>query len=228
MCVEYYEEDGITYQKYISSGAVKIRRYVSNKVIPDELRPIYNEWRYMRKRCQVQNAPYSRYYYNKGIKVCEEWDSLDTGFKKFCEWAYENGYEIGLSIDRINSNQGYNPNNCRWITPQENSKLGSSKPHIPKWEYRAYNESECLLLIFYKTKDFNTYTGIDERRVSDGCNKANYYYKGWKFDRRPINLEYYGSQETIPNGSTLDDELPMEVRVIYLPTEVDKDIVHSA
>ena len=50
--------------------------------------------------------------------MCNEW--LDDYFV-FKRWAYENGYRDGLTIDRIDSSGGYNPNNCRWITLSENS-----------------------------------------------------------------------------------------------------------
>lgn len=226
--VRYFEKDGVIYQSYLKKGIVCNRRYVDTKVIDRDKESIYKEWRYMRKRCQAKNSPYSKYYFKKGIKVCEDWDSLDNGFKHFCEWAYKNGYRDGLSIDRIDSSKGYCPENCRWVTVNENKRLGVSQKHVPKWEYRAYNKKENLLLFFYKINDFYVYTGLDPRRVSDGCKNSNYTYKGWKFDRRAINLDYYESQETIPNGSTLDDELPMEVRIVRLPIETDEDIVHPA
>ncbi len=228
MSVEYFEKDGILYQSYIKNNETYIRKYVDTKVIPKDKESIYKEWRYMRKRCQAKNAPYSKYYYKKGIRVCEEWYSLETGFNTFCEWALKNGYEEGLSLDRIDSSKNYCPENCRWITLDENRRLGTSQEHIPKWEYRAFNQKLNLLLIFNKAKDFTKYTGLDSRRVSDGCKDVNYIYKGWKFDRRAINLDYYESQETIPSGSTLEDELPMEVRIIHLPIVMDEDIVHSA
>ena len=228
MDVKYFEKDGIKYQSYFKNGEVHTRKYVDTKVIPIEKESVYKEWRYMRKRCQTKNAPYSRYYYKKGIRVCEEWDSLENGFNNFYEWAKTSGYKEGLSIDRIDSTKDYCPDNCRWIELSENRRLGVSQKHVPKREYKAYNEEENLLLIFNKTKDFSDYTGIDSRRVSDGCKNLNYTYKGWKFDRRAINLDYYESQETIPTGSTLEDELPMEVRIIHLPIDMDKDIVHTA
>lgn len=223
----YFEKDGIKYQSYLRKGKLCTRKYVDTKIIPKEKESIYKEWRDMRKRCQAKNTEYSRYYYNKGIRVCEEWDLLDTGFNNFYNWAIDNGYVEGLSIDRIDSSKGYFPENCRWVTFDENRYRAVSQEHVPKWEYNAFNKEEGLLLIFNKIKDFSKYTGLDSRRVCDGCKKSNYTYKGWKFTRRAINLDYYESQETIPEGSTLEDELLTEVRIIHLPIEVDKDIVHT-
>ena len=223
-----FEKDGIKYEIYVRKGKKLIRRYVDRKVIPPEKESVYKEWRYMRKRCQAKNAPYSRYYYKKGIRVCEEWYKLDGGFDNFYKWAMNNGCKDGLSLDRIDSNKNYEPDNCRWITINENRRLGTKSPKIPKWEYHAYNQAENLFLIFHTAVEFEEFTGLDSRRVSDGCKDKNYCYKGWKFERKAINLEYFESQETIPDGSTLEDELPTEVRIIHLPIEMDEDIVHSA
>lgn len=227
MTTNYFIKEGIKYQTYFKNGKLYTRKYVDTKKIPKEKECLYNCWRFMRKRCQTKNQYYSRYYYKKGISVCEEWNSLDNGFNNFYEWAIDNGYKPGLSIDRIDSSKGYYPENCRWIEINENRIRALKQEHIPKWEYNAYNKKQNILLIFYKIKEFFKYTGLDSRRVSDGCKKSGYMYKGWKFSRKAINLDYYESQETIPNGSTLDDELPMEVRIIRLPIEADKDIVHT-
>ncbi len=226
MSVSYFEKDGIKYQKYIRDGKTYIRKYVDTKVIPKEQEPIYKKWRNMRKRCQAKNQYYSRYYYKKGIKVCPEWDSLTEGFYNFYNWAKENGFEEGLSLDRIDSSKGYSPDNCRWIEVLENCLRALRQDHVPKWEYKAYNKEQNLLIIFNKAKHFSEYTGIDARRVSDGCKNSKYMYKGWKFERKAINLDYYESQETIPEGSTLEDELPTEVRIVHLPIQKDDDIVH--
>lgn len=61
-----------------------------------------------------------KYYGQKGIKICPEWKDNFAGFR---EWAINNGYKEGLSIDRIDSNKDYCPDNCRWVTLQENTKF---------------------------------------------------------------------------------------------------------
>lgn len=76
---------------------------------------LYNLWKGMNRRCRDKSDPY---YGGKGIAVCPEW--LDFG--PFQHWAREHGYVNGLSIDRINPNEGYNPKNCEWVTPDENSR----------------------------------------------------------------------------------------------------------
>lgn len=77
----------------------------------------------MRKRCYNPNDKNYRWYGAKGITICDEW--LES-FSSFVEWAWQNGYEDGLTIDRIDSNKGYSPDNCRWVTGNDNAKYKSS------------------------------------------------------------------------------------------------------
>ena len=76
---------------------------------------LYNIWRAMRQRCQNPNSTKFADYGGRGIKVCEEWQSYPV----FRDWALSHGYADDLSIDRINVNGNYEPNNCRWATMKE-------------------------------------------------------------------------------------------------------------
>lgn len=78
----------------------------------------------MKRRCQNPNDSRYRRYGGKGIKVCNDWQT----FIPFRDWALTNGYIEGLSIDRIDSNSNYEPQNCRWLTRAENSSRSTAKP----------------------------------------------------------------------------------------------------
>ncbi|MBE6725125.1 MAG: hypothetical protein E7576_08055 [Ruminococcaceae bacterium] len=67
-------------------------------------------------RCYNTKSDSYAYYGGRGITVCDEWKE---SFDVFAEWAYENGYKTGLTIDRIDNNKGYYPENCRIVTKQE-------------------------------------------------------------------------------------------------------------
>ena len=72
----------------------------------------------MKRRCNIKKHHAYKYYGGRGIKVCDEWKN---DFMSFYNWAINNGYKEGLSIDRIDNNGNYEPNNCRWTTMKEQS-----------------------------------------------------------------------------------------------------------
>lgn len=84
---------------------------------------LYRIWAYMKKRCSNPNASNYKDYGARGISVCDEW----MEFEPFREWALAHGYDDDLSIDRIDVNGNYCPDNCRWVdgVAQANNKRNS-------------------------------------------------------------------------------------------------------
>ena len=77
---------------------------------------LYNIWSAMKQRCYYSKHKDFYNYGGRGITVCSEWKN---DFQAFYDWAITHGYADDLSIDRIDVNGDYTPDNCRWATALE-------------------------------------------------------------------------------------------------------------
>lgn len=77
---------------------------------------LYTAWLNMRNRCYSVNNIMYQNYGGRGICVCDEWRN---SFENFMSWANGNGYQEGLTLERINVDGNYEPSNCTWITKTE-------------------------------------------------------------------------------------------------------------
>lgn len=114
------------YQKERTAEAGKIKTHKIK--YGDSAGRLYNIWYLMRYRC---NNPKCHAYHNyggRGISICTDWNDNDTGYLAFKQWALDSGYTDSLSLDRIDNNGNYEPNNCRWADAfvQGNNKRNSA------------------------------------------------------------------------------------------------------
>lgn len=91
----------------------------------------------MRRRCRNKNWGGYKYWGGRGISVCKEWDS---DYPSFAKWAKNNGYADDLSIDRIDNDGNYYPENCRFVTDAVQNRNTRNNKFIT-----AFGETKCLI-----------------------------------------------------------------------------------
>lgn len=90
---------------------------------------LYRIYKKMYRRCYCPETKYYKNYGGRGITICLEWLG-ENGFPNFYDWAMENGYKDSLSIDRIDNDKGYSPDNCRWATAKEQANNTRSTVYL--------------------------------------------------------------------------------------------------
>jgi hypothetical protein len=86
------------------------------------MRGLYISWQNMKQRCTNKNHPKYHRYGGRGITLFDGWVTIQG----FMEWALENGWKAGLTIDRINNDGPYAPDNCRFVTISDNARRKST------------------------------------------------------------------------------------------------------
>ena len=142
--------------------------------------------RNMKQRCYNHKNPRYNVYGGKGIKICDEWMDKENGLVNFYNWAINNGYQDNLTIDRINNDKDYCPENCRWITNQE-QQYNKSVNHLI-----TYNgKTMCIA-------EWSNELGITSKLISTRLSK------GWSVERTfttPMQKQQHNVKFTY-NGET--------------------------
>lgn len=135
---------------------------------------LYGIWHGMKTRCNDLNDPYhAKDYSTRGITYCDEWEV----YEPFRDWALSHGYRDDLTLDRIDVNGNYCPENCRWttMTVQQRNKRNN--------RYIEWNGETCTL------SEWSERTGISSsvisRRLKQGWNVGRALSVP---PRKPINL----------------------------------------
>lgn len=161
---------------------------------------IYQAYLNMKARCYYKKGREYNNYGGRGITVCEEWLG-NHGAENFINWAYMNGYNDNLTLDRIDVNKGYSPNNCRWITNQEQQNNRRNNHYITykgrtqtlkQWSEEIGISSKSL------EKRLRVWKDID-RAIETPIQKVFYNdLRGMKFNRLTV-LDFAEKPEHLKN-----------------------------
>lgn len=139
----------------------------------------------MKQRCYYPKHDEYKRYGGRGIKVCNEWLDKEHGLDNFVEWSIKNGYTDGLTIDRIDFDGDYSPDNCRWVTPHVQAvnrharynKCGargiSYKEKVAYGKtYKYYNPRIC---IYGKRISLGCYNTLEEAIIARKAAETKYF-----------------------------------------------------
>ncbi len=134
---------------------------------------LFGVWTTMNQRCSNPNTVSYDRYGAKGIYVCEEWKN---DFVTFMNWSLKHGYRDGLSIDRIDNDKGYSPENCRWV----NAYVQSNN--------RSNNRLMTLNGTTKNCKQWADYFGFNYKYFHEKCKKND-----WNLEK-VLEIPYFKNQ----------------------------------
>lgn len=160
-----------------SCGCLRKEKKVKNN--QEEYYRIFNIFYGIKGRCYNPNNPAYKNYGGRGIRICDEWlQKNGNGLRNFYKWAINNGYNKNLTIDRIDVNGNYEPSNCRWATPKEQSN-NKRNNHIINYKGKKYTLSQLsnYLNIKITTLKWRLEHGWKENELGMEVNLANKYIR---------------------------------------------------
>jgi hypothetical protein len=123
--------------------------------------PLYGTYIAMHDRCENPTRKAYRFYGARGISVCPEWSGKD-GIYNFLEWMQKQGWHPGLTIDRIDNNKGYSPDNCRLATMQEQLR---NRRNIKLYDYKGMSLTIKEIATLEKISDGKLRYRIDKKQM---------------------------------------------------------------
>ena len=204
---------------------------------------LHHVWKDIRYRCSNPKNSSYKYYGAKGITVCEEWNDPKIGYANFSKWAKDNGYteDEHCSIQRVNNDKGYNPDNC-FISSTDHKTNESSYNTMINWDGFDYSLTElCQRFGQKKSKVSNR---IYEGKTLEEAVLAKDWTPGWEgkaerddyvanhgpYRQHPENVtafvftDYPEISTVDPSLQTLSRERIAEIRgLIKAPQETEEE-----
>lgn len=151
---------------------------------------LYNVWRNIKYRCNCKTCKMYKHYGGRGIKLCNEWSN---NYESFYNWSMNNGYQEGLSIDRINVNGDYEPSNCRWATQEEQANNTTKNIYI---DYKGNKKTISQIakengfrpsMLYYRlSKGLSVEEALELGKVKAGYNVQKYIYNNKEYTLKEL------------------------------------------
>lgn len=154
----------------------------SKKVGGESGSRLYGIYHNMKYRCHAKTANEYENYGGRGIKVCDEWLG-PNGYNNFKQWAIDNGYNDTLTIDRIDGDGMYEPNNCRWVSLSENvahANRCNRKQHRKSNRGAYYAEQDGRYIVFENASEFARNHNLNADTIRRKAYSSG-MYEGWHF-----------------------------------------------
>lgn len=172
-CKCYCGKETIVYKSSLTSGKIKSCGCYNKEINTthgESKTKLYKVWQHMRERCYNNKTDRYKNYGGRGIKIYKPW--LD--FLYFKEWALKTGYIDGLSIERIDVNDDYKPNNCKWIAINEQCHNKCNSIYV-KYKNKIYSLKDFAKInneysYKYLHRHYKTYGNL----IRFGCSISNY------------------------------------------------------
>lgn len=133
---------------------------------------IYKIWKDMRRRCNNSSRKNYQHYGGRGVKVCDDWNN---DFMAFYSWSMDNNYNEALSIDRIDPDGDYCPDNCRWVTQ---SIQNGNKTTFRKFEAMSPNGE---IYYHHNKYEFAQMHGLSNNCIRYCLTGKQKTHRGWTF-----------------------------------------------
>jgi len=138
---------------------------------------VYTTWQNMVRRC-APDAEHHHRYYDRGIRVCKEWQKFENFYKDMGDCG-------SLEIDRIDNDDGYYKGNCRWTTKSINGRNRGNMPHSSKFRGVGFNKRLGNWMARINVSGISRYLGSfpTEEEAAKAWNAVAKQYEGFTLNK---------------------------------------------